>query len=74
MRQLEAAQRDVERLSAENESLMEISNALAAEKRQALQKRDAEAREGMPNRTLQSLSTSTDLKLVTLSRSTDILS
>ena len=64
----------MERLSAENESLMEISNALAAEKRQALQKRDAEAREGMPNRTLQSLSTSTDLQLVTLSRSTGILS
>ena len=34
-RQLEAALRDVTRLTAENESLMDISNALAAEKRQA---------------------------------------
>ena len=45
-RQLEAAQRDVARLAAENESLMDISNALTAEKRQAVERLEVAAQEG----------------------------
>ena len=44
--QLAAAQRDVQRLSSDNDALMEVSNALAAQQRRACQKREAEAKEG----------------------------
>ena len=44
--QLAAAQRDVQRLASDNDALMEVSNALAAQQRRAYQKQDAEAREG----------------------------
>ena len=44
--QLAAAQRDVQRLAADNDALMEVSNALAAQQRRARQKLEAEAQEG----------------------------
>ena len=44
--QLAAAQRDVQRLATDNDALMEVSNALAAQQRRACQRREAEAREG----------------------------
>ena len=48
-RQLEAAQHDVERLTAENEALMDISNALTAEKRQAAERCEHAAKQGKRN-------------------------
>ncbi|CAK0787966.1 hypothetical protein CVIRNUC_011188 [Coccomyxa viridis] len=43
--QLATAQRDVQRLASDNDALMEVSNALAAQQRRACQKQEAEARE-----------------------------
>ena len=47
-RQLEAAQQDMARLASENDSLMDISNALAAEKRRGFRRQDAAGAEGKP--------------------------
>ena len=45
-RQLEAAQQDLARLASENDSIMDISNALAAEKRRGFRRQDAAGAEG----------------------------
>lgn len=47
-RQLEAAQQDIARLASENDSIMDISNALAAEKRRGFRRQDAAEAEGKP--------------------------
>ena len=48
-RQLEAAQRDIAHLASENDSLMDISNALAAEKRRGFRRQNAAGAEGKPD-------------------------
>ncbi len=51
-RELEAAQHDMARLASENDSLMDISNTLAAEKRRSFGRQDAAAAEGKPGLTV----------------------